>query len=158
MNRLDHVERRIARLLVLAQIASDAGKGYYDNILSSKDATNARRKGYSIKPLYLAKALTLMDSIPQGRIHYYVEACPDQNGYTSTLVTFDIKLNDCRYQMSFHNPGKPESLRQWIGKGRKTHWILQGHFPAPGNYRGIRKSNIPDSRETAKILVDFYDL
>lgn len=120
--------QKCIRIIVNAQRASDGGKG-----ISQLGYNWATKKGYSVKPLLIAQALRIIDSHPHMGINYYVTSEPDQNGYGSVLVYFEIKENGERLQISFHNPHSLASeLYPWINKGRTTRWN--------GEYGGSRRA------------------
>ena len=143
-------EREIARLLVLAQIASDYGKnGSELAIVGDKKAI---KLGYAIKVAYIKKALEIIDSCNPSAFNYYVKEEGDQNGYPSVLTYFDISINGERYQMSFHTPlNKANEIAKWVGKGRPTHWVLKAHL-------GGKREDKPDSSDVGEILTKTYGL
>lgn len=116
----------IARLVCLAQDASDSGK--YESVLKfqNTDNTTARNRGYSIKTAYILKAVKLINSNPRCGWNYFVSGqTPDQNKYPSVIVYFEYTdADNTRYQISFHTPWSllPESLTSQMNKGRQTHW------------------------------------
>lgn len=123
--KLTKADIAVLRLIILAQSASDAGKGY-ENIYGpgvGKDQS-AVRKGYSLKLTYILRAIRqLRTGKPSRYINYWVD--PD------TLITyFDIRIEDGngighRFQISFHTPEHVpgyEKLVQYSGKGRVTRW------------------------------------
>lgn len=115
-----NMKRRVIRCICDAQLASDINKR---GEVTTHRCREAQHMGYGNKPMYIQRALQLIDSCPRMGINYYVVAEGDQNGYPSVLVYFDIRENGKRYQISFHNPmGKAEMLIPYIGKGRKTRW------------------------------------
>lgn len=120
------LQKLICINIVAAQIASDAGKGIYDidfNHLNIKSFKMAEKFAYDVKPGFILKAIEIINSNPQCGINYYVSADEDQNGYDSVIVYFDIKINDERFQVSFHTPlNKADDLIRLVGTGRKTRW------------------------------------
>ncbi len=117
--------KKIIEKVILAQIASDAGKGIYDLVDTSskvigKEVKRAVRQGYDVKVKYILDAIKLVNATPKCGVNYYVINTPDQNGHDSDLVYFDIRLNGMRYQVSFHSP--VGSFAPYYNKGRKTHW------------------------------------
>lgn len=114
---------RIARLVLLAQDASDAGKGINTLDLNiSKRYT--QRKGYAAKNVYILAAIkTIANSKPCGWNFYVDPFKPDQNGNQSIITYFQYKLDGVRYEVSFHTPADQASgLKPFFSKGRKTHW------------------------------------
>lgn len=123
VNIMDKI-KSIIKNIILAQIASDSGKG----IKTLPDFTGAREaiaEGYNKKDYYIASAIVLINSTPRSGINYYVEEKPDQNGYPSLVIYFDIKLNGKRYQISFHSPKNRTTLYHFCSKGRKTRWTKE---------------------------------
>lgn len=114
--------RQICRNIVMAQGASEGGKAITAVVETMK---KDHCLGYGQKEHYIISAIKMIDSAPINGIFYYVEKTPDQNGFSSILVTFDISVDNKRYQISFHNPYERTSkfLRHKIGSGRKTHWV-----------------------------------
>lgn len=109
---------QIIRAILMAQVASDAGKGItdYGIRLPRPDFIEARKSGYEGKPLYEYIAISLIRFSNPCDINYWVSE--------DLLVYFDIKYNGQRYQISFHNPSDDgeDYLRQFAGTGRKTRW------------------------------------
>lgn len=119
-NQKDLTARQIARAIVMAQIASDAGKKIYDLRLRGDRGPN--EIGYGLKEAMIIRALRMIDTNPKMGFNYWCEMTPDQNGYPSILIYFDIKADGRRLQVSFHNPRSCKALKKWINKGRKTRW------------------------------------
>ena len=116
-------EAEIARLICLAEAASDSGKGFSVLNFRRTSSDNANEYAYTAKPKYIRKAINLINSNPRLGWNYWVEQAPDQNGYDSVIVYFDYKVNGKRIQVSFHTPlGIAGDLIRYIGKGRKTRW------------------------------------
>ena len=124
------LDKRIARAIIAAQLCSDGGKR--DRRLISKIIRFSSddyfwktqwSKGYSRKTFWLNRAIQMIDCSKEQTYHYWVENNPDQNGYPSTIVYFDFKIDGRRHQVSFHTPAN-----QVIGElernksGRKTRW------------------------------------
>ena len=122
------VYKETLRAIVMAQAASDFGKGRYPNPsqkLRPRRWKGARKMAYAIKAQEIVRALKMIDSNPPMGINYYVTIAKDQNGKESIITFFDIKLPDDKLQISFHTPSnsqESEQLSKWIGKGRKTRW------------------------------------
>lgn len=133
------INELIAREIVLAQIASDAGKYCYNKRVVVDGDTKTRHRGYASKAYHQIRAINMICS-NKTNFKFYVEAKRDQNGYASTLVYFSYKNGDTRMQISFHNPWRCEEIKPYIGKGTVMRWD--------------RKSSI----ETAKELVKIFNL
>ena len=119
------IDRMIAKAIVKAQIASDAGKGNYWSLDASKRVCrHPLNTAYGCKPDYILTALRMIRSSKDSIFSYYAEYCPDQNGFDSILVYFEWKLNGMRYQCSFHTPydRAPKELKRMANSGRKTRW------------------------------------
>lgn len=119
------LDRQIALAIVMAQHASDNGKGYYRlgrKPLSCHYAVQrfTANQGYNPKDSFIEKAVSLCQK-GHNSFNYYIEAAPDQNGNDSFIIYFDTKIDSKRIQISFHSFNK----RLWkkrVGQGRPTHW------------------------------------
>lgn len=116
-------KEKIIRAIIMAQIASDAGKGIH--ALHINRCGKPGKTGYKSKEEYQIQAIKLIDSDPDCGISYYVSRHKDQNGYPSIVVYFDIVLEeDDRYQIAFHNPPRQAiHLRSYVGHGKKINRI-----------------------------------
>lgn len=135
--------RSIARKVVLAQDASDAGKNITS--LSMNTSTAYSSKGYAAKNTYILAALKEISTTkPCGWNFYVMPDQKDQNGYWSVITYFQYKSSTgVRYEISFHTPAnQAEFLRPYFNKGRKTHWN-----GSPGG-----------SRQDCQELIDIFDL
>ena len=140
------LEASIARLVCLAQDASDSGK--FESVLTFRNTNNAvaHKHGYSVKTAYIMKAVKLINSNPRCGWNYYISGqTPDQNGYKSVIVYFEYKDDgNHRYQISFHTPWDliPTSMETQMTKGRNTRW----------------NHNIGGSRYNCQRLINMFDL
>ena len=139
MKMNNNVEAIIALRIIEAQIASDSGKGLKRLNVAKQYSRSYKHLGYALKGNPIVEALKLIRA-NKTRFNYWCCEAPDQNGNDSIIVYFDFKLNDTRYQVSFHNHGVKE-LRNYINTGRKTHWFKQ-----------------INSLESCKALQRFYDI
>lgn len=98
-----NVEARIALCIIRAQKSSDAGKGI-DRISLSKKLSRPCMIGYGFKEADIVEAIRLIRR-NKTQFNYWAEFAPDQNGVNSIVVYFDFKIDDERYQVSFHNHG-----------------------------------------------------
>jgi hypothetical protein len=115
------VEERIAISLISAQVASSAPKGI-DFLTGDSRFDDARRLGYKAKTTYLVEAVKLLCSAAT-RFRWSVQFEPDQNGIPSLLTYVRFSSDGRRYSMSWHTPlNKARTLREFAGKGEKTHW------------------------------------
>ena len=80
--------KQFAKYLLLAQTASDAGKGFLS--ATSKNADNAKVKNYSLKDNYIRQAIAVIPS------HAKVGVSSDND---MTVVLFDVQGYG---QVSFH--------------------------------------------------------
>lgn len=125
----DSLNRRIAKELVRAQAASDAGKGIH--VLDNRED---RYRGYSNKEMHIMYAISLINKVPfkESIFRYYVSNVePDQNGCDSIISYFEFKIGDTEYQMSFHTPlgcAQMCGLINYRNKGCRTSWdgIISG--------------------------------
>lgn len=115
------IEKAIIRAIIMAQIASDSGKGIHRIYLPGGNFPGAT--GYKSKEFYELRALRMIRTNPRCGINYWCEIAPDQNGFPSVLVYFDIRVDGTRYQISFHNPKYtvPDFV-PYLNTGRKTRW------------------------------------
>lgn len=139
------LEASIARLVCLAQDASDSGK--FESVLTFRNTNNAvaHKHGYSVKTAYIMKAVKLINSNPPCGWNYYVSGqTPDQNRYPSVIVYFEYKDGGNRYQVSFHTPWSlvPDTMTAQMTKGRRTRWNHQ----------------IGGSRRDCQRLINMFDL
>lgn len=110
--------KKMFEAIVLAQVASDAGKGIDDLAAILKQTARvrqAREKGYHVKDVYILDVL--MNIRPCDDIHYFVTRDEKINSY---LVYFDIRLSDGRYQVSFHCFN--DKLKKFLSKRESSHW------------------------------------
>lgn len=118
-------EKSIAKALISAQIASDAGKGNTELEANSNGQTkSARTLKYDGKTIFIERALKMIRS-NNTMFNYYVTTGPDQNGHQSYITYFDFKTDEGeRHQISFHTPMNKASayLKSLDGTGRKTRW------------------------------------
>lgn len=116
--------RDIARLVVLAQDASDSGKNMCMlNMHMSNRYT--QYAGYDAKNKYIALALKRISSCKPCGWNFYTNKEGDQNGYPSVLTYFQYSdEHGNRYDICFHTPlyQAENSFAEFIGKGRRTHW------------------------------------
>ena len=111
--------KAVAKAILMAQIASDAGKGL--NILNHINGDfdeHIKELGYRAKDGFIKKAINIIRSGGTD-FNYYVDSGLDQNGNASKIIYFDFKVNGRRQQISFHSFS---GWKGYIGSGRKTHW------------------------------------
>lgn len=125
-------KERVINEILLAQICSYNGKGIWTEF-EVEGRNRAEQKGYSEKIVHQLRAIRAINGMPRCSINYWVTESPDQNGYASYIVYFDIKVKEKRYQISFHNPmreAKKYGLAQYAQKGRRTHWVCKSNREA----------------------------
>ena len=135
--------RSIAKKVVLAQDASDAGKR--KTILSMNSSARYSSRGYAAKNTYILAALKEISTTkPCGWNFYVVPDQKDQNGHSSVITYFQYKSVGVRYEISFHTPANQadEFLRPFFNKGRKTHW----------------NGKVCGSRQDCQELIDLFNL
>ena len=132
---MTNINREIFKCLVLAQAASDSGKGIkylYQEIPEFPGISKAYDKGYAYKDLMILKAIDLINKSRKSLVHFYVTRDPEISSY---LVYFDIKGEFGRFQISFHcfnekiykywNPSNKNSQCRWDnGNSRDTARLL----------------------------------
>lgn len=136
------INKHIAKCIICAKIASDAGKGYYDTKITDADlCDSAQSAGYSTKDGFILEAIKAIKSTPKSEFRFWAEQRPDQNGNASTIVYFETKIYGKRKQISFHTFS--QKVGSYANKGRKTRWTHQS------------------PKDTIKIcdeIIAFYDL
>ena len=115
------IEKEISKNIVLAQVASDKGKGIES--IEIKGSRGARDLGYGLKVNYIMTALKLIRK-NKTQFSYWVESAPDQNGYGSVIVYFEYILWGEKLQVSFHTPESlvPREMWKLVNTGRPTVW------------------------------------
>ena len=102
--------KKLLKLLVLAQVASDSGKGYYN---LSHNCNNAVKKGYNLKDVYILQALAMCQRIPSVQYCMDVDSCLDM-----VVVLFDTHFG----QISFHTFLKEKSLKKYLPNSILIEW------------------------------------
>lgn len=142
---MTRTEKMIARAIIKAQAASDSGKGIDE--LNARGLRGAHHMGYDVKVQYIRRAVELIMGTGKSMFHTYTTDNCSPTGFISMITYFDFKINDIRYQISFHTPhsGMYETdkdiikLMSFIGKGRPTRW----------------DGNIGGSRYASQVLSDY---
>lgn len=91
------LNKKIARKLVLAQVASDGGKWIDD--LEWFDP-QVWQKGYAVKDRYILDVIQIICTKKDSGAYFYVTRDEHIGSY---LVYFNVSLFDGRYQISFHS-------------------------------------------------------
>ena len=131
-----NINARIAKEIILAQMASDSGKSITDHIISGESARRSEIWGYEVKQIHIYNAIKAINSVKICDFTYYIT---EDNGMP--LVYFETKANGKKIQISFHNPGW-EWLKSQKGHGKATRW----------------DKNLGGSREGCYILAEKYRL
>ena len=118
--------REFAKYLLLAQVASDAGKGYISS--RANNIKNALDKNYGLKDRYIAQAIALAKGLGNVKVSLGVDEYLGMD-----VVYFDIKGYG---QVSFH------SYKDWSYTG----------LPYNGKWNGIRGGSLMTCRKLAKKL------
>jgi hypothetical protein len=137
------INKTIAIAIVSAQIASDAGKCIYDLKCKNQIRRRSEKFKYKVKTYYILHALNIIRKNKTDYNYYVSDIVGDQNNSPSIIVYFDFRIENKRYQMSFHTPlSQACELKSFSNTGRKTRW--RRHFES--------------SREAAQALIDYYHL
>ena len=126
MNKIYFIQKNIIYHIVATQVASDGGKKDSrkgNPKINIKNGKNYYHLGYEAKVPLLIKTIKLINSAPRCGINYFIEKNKgDQNGYPSTIVYFEIKINNKKWQVSFHTPAHQADELDILPSGRKTRW------------------------------------
>ena len=111
----------IAREVILAQVASDGGKGIEEirNILPS--SFPAYDNGYGSKDYHILRAIHLIVRGKDSNFRFHVQF---RKGDWSPIVYFCYRWAGTKLQVSFHVPNC-EEIYNWIKKGNRgffTRW------------------------------------
>lgn len=115
--------RKIAAAIIAAQSASNTGK---DKPCVETNRTHTNRSAgflkYDIKVDYILRAINLINGA-KTLFNYYVVKSPDQNGYSSIITYFTFRIDNVKYQVSFHTPlNLAGALMPHVGKGLRMRW------------------------------------
>lgn len=111
-------DRRVAKLIIAAQFASDHSKGIH---VIPLEYNLSCVRGYAAKAFLITKAIELLNEYHSKVFNYFVTKGKDQNMQESILVYFDIKYRQSKLQVAFHLPIS-DSLTKLVGKGRPTRF------------------------------------
>lgn len=103
------MNKQAAKAIILAQVASDGGKGIVELINAlpktlMPSAEKAWDAGYAFKDELLERACTIVARHHDNDIRFFVTE--DKQGVAKFIVYFDIKVNGKRWQASFHSFSK----------------------------------------------------
>lgn len=134
------MNKQAIRRIVLAQVASDGGKGIVDliDVMPSNfmpSAQKAWNAGYAVKDNLLEQAVQITACHHDADIHFFVAR--DEEGVAKFIIYFDIRINGKRWQVSFHS--FDERWTKWT----KSTMSSRGHW------------DHKKSRETCQMLLGF---
>lgn len=112
-------KKKIARDIVLAQVASDAGKNIFHtelNQLEMPSIWEAENEGYANKDKYILRALDRISKNPNTGFKFSVK----ELGFDRYIVYFSFKINEKKYQVSFHSFER--SLLRFAINSAGTRW------------------------------------
>jgi len=119
------MNKQAVRRIVLAQVASDGGKGITDlldmmpnNIMPA--AQRAWNSGYAVKDKLLEQACAITACHKNSDVHFFVTE--DKQSIAKFIVYFDVKIEDKRWQVSFHS-----FSNRWA-KWAKSTVASRGHW------------------------------
>lgn len=121
---MTHEEVAIAREIILAQVASDGGKGIEEIKKILPGSFPAFRDGYSAKDTHILKAISLIAKAHDSAFRFHVQY---HDGDWSPIVYFSYPACGNRIQVSFHVPYCKEIYR-WIKKGNKGFFSRWDHL------------------------------
>ena len=98
------IKRKIAKSIVLAQIASDAAKSIFPNdfygpLVSKKEMEYAAHNGYAAKEKLIQKACNLISGYRKSGFKFYCT----KSVITKSLFYFTFFVKGKEYQVSFHS-------------------------------------------------------
>lgn len=108
------MNKQAAKAIILAQVASDGGKGIIDLLNALPDtlmpsAEKTWDAGYAFKDELLERACIIVARHHDNDIRFFVTE--DKQGVAKFIVYFDVKVNGKRWQVSFHSFSK--SWSKW---------------------------------------------
>lgn len=118
--------KQFAKYLLLAQTASDAGKGYISS--RANNVKNALDKNYGLKDRYIAQAISLARGLGNVKVSLGVDDLLDMD-----IVYFDIQGYG---QVSFH------SFKDWSYTG----------LPYNGKWNDIKGGSVMTCKKLARKL------
>lgn len=118
------LDKYISKQIILAQIASDGGKGLNDvlkRISSSVPLANLYfKKGYETKDHCIINAIRAIQRNPASGFYYSVKV--DRTLYSGAhvfIVYFNFKLHNNAYQISFHTYS---NMWRYVNRHCVTRW------------------------------------
>lgn len=110
-------DRKIAKAIILAQIASDGGKGNPSLRHLFKEGWVVNNAGYSLKDAYILNAIYGINKSRNSMFRYYV-AKGDIGG--SCIAYFNFLVKGEKMQISFHTFSK--EIAKWVSKKSNPHY------------------------------------
>ena len=128
MEKFKDFNKEIAKCIILAQIASDSGKGI--SRLHINGDEKAFQKGYKEKEYNIKKAIELINSSCKCSFKYYCKRSSDYNRRSNSFY-FAFEEKGKQYVISFHSFSKDDFVR----KAKKNfnsiiHWNNNNSFEA----------------------------
>lgn len=119
------MNKQAIKRIVLAQVASDGGKyirELVDEINGSlkEPAQKAWDRGYQIKDILLEQACKIVARHHDNDIRFFVTK--DKQGVAKFIVYFDIKINDKKWQASFHSFSASWAKWEQVSVPSRGHW------------------------------------
>jgi hypothetical protein len=119
-------DKTIARQIIKAQIASDAGKHEYDTGLTRNFTGIIKdlQDGYDKKLVHIINAINGICKSTDSMFRFAVYDSYDQNGYRSYITYFYWSIEGEKYQVSFHTPynlGRKD-LSKFVTHKRTVLW------------------------------------
>ena len=119
------MKKSIIKNLILAQIASDAGKGIINNF-KIEGADIALQEKYKIKEKFIISAIDIIKNNPQCGVKYYCEHTVknnDNKGECHELITFfEIEEDNIPLQFSYHSKWWKTQLREEVDRTPPIIW------------------------------------
>lgn len=119
------MNKQALKRIILAQIASDGGKGITYTLNSmpeylQAEAQKAWNAGYLAKDNLMLQACTIVARHHEKDIRFFVTE--DKEGVAKFIVYFDIYAKGTRWQVSFHSFNK--CWKKWV----KSSMPSRGHW------------------------------
>lgn len=117
-----NINKHIAKCIICAKIASDAGKGYFTTKIGDENLYNGTINAeYRTKDGFILEAIKAIKGTPNSAFRFWVDPCP---GRRFVIAYFETKIRGKRKQISFHTFSE-EIANNYTNKGRKTRWTHQ---------------------------------
>jgi hypothetical protein len=117
-------DRMIAKAIIMAEAASDSGKGYLPDYTSAHSPMRRTyHEGYDLKGSYILRAIKMISSQKKSSFSYSVTS--PHEGMLIIYFESSMKVNGRRLQVSFHMPDYDsvyDELSRLVGKGKPMVW------------------------------------